>query len=107
MALYRWVTLRLRCQDADAPHLLLLCARGERPAYSRTAEQRDEVAALHGVPPSSGLAPDITRPLRKNAAVHHSKNCAMMSQMGQTRSFGDVGSMSASLIGHSGSSAFQ
>src|SRR6516165_6873960 len=34
--------------------------------------------------PSSGLAPDITTPLRKNAAVHHSKNCAMMSQMGQT-----------------------
>jgi hypothetical protein len=32
--------------------------------------------------PSSGLAPDITTPLRKNAAVHHSKNCAMMSQMG-------------------------
>jgi hypothetical protein len=32
--------------------------------------------------------------LRKNAAVHHSKNCAMMSQMGQTRSFADVGSMS-------------
>jgi hypothetical protein len=44
--------------------------------------------------PSSGLGRDITTPLRKNAAVHHSKNCAMMSQMGQTRSFGDVGSMS-------------
>jgi hypothetical protein len=26
--------------------------------------------------------------------VHHSKNCALMSQLGQTRSFGDVGSMS-------------
>jgi len=25
---------------------------------------------------------DITTPLRKNAAVHHSKNCALMSQMG-------------------------
>jgi hypothetical protein len=32
--------------------------------------------------PSSGLGRDITTPLRKNAAVHHSKNCAMMSQMG-------------------------
>jgi hypothetical protein len=32
--------------------------------------------------------------LRKNAAVHHSKNCALMSQMGHNRSFGDVGSMS-------------
>jgi len=28
--------------------------------------------------------------LRKNAAVHHSKNCALMSQMGQTRPFWDV-----------------
>jgi hypothetical protein len=35
--------------------------------------------------PSSGLGPDITTPLRKKAAVHHSKNCAMMSQMGQAR----------------------
>jgi hypothetical protein len=30
----------------------------------------------------SGLGPHITTPLRKNAAVHHSKNCALMSQMG-------------------------
>jgi hypothetical protein len=44
--------------------------------------------------PSSGLGPDITTPLRKNAAVHHSKNCALMSQMGHTRSFGDVCLMS-------------
>src|SRR5262249_41892545 len=35
--------------------------------------------------PSSGLGPDITTPLRKDAAVHHSKNCALMSQMSQTR----------------------
>ena len=33
--------------------------------------------------PSSGLGRDITTPLRKNAAVHHSKNCAMMSQLGR------------------------
>jgi len=26
--------------------------------------------------------------LRNNAAVHHSKHCALMSQMGQTRSWG-------------------
>jgi hypothetical protein len=32
--------------------------------------------------PSSGLGPHITTPLRKNAALHHSKNCALMSQMG-------------------------
>jgi hypothetical protein len=33
--------------------------------------------------------------LRKKAAVHHSKNCAMMSQMGrQAQPFGDVCSMS-------------
>jgi len=28
--------------------------------------------------------------LHPNAAVHHSKNCALMSQMGHTRSFDDV-----------------
>jgi hypothetical protein len=28
--------------------------------------------------------------LRKNAAVHHSKNCALMSQMGHERPKGDV-----------------
>jgi hypothetical protein len=33
--------------------------------------------------PSSNLGPHITTRLRKNAAVHHSKNCALMSQMGQ------------------------
>ena len=32
-----------------------------------------------------GLRPHITTPLRKNAAVHHSKNCVLMSQMGQKR----------------------
>src|SRR5215475_2860941 len=32
--------------------------------------------------PSSGLGPHITTPLWKNVAVHHSKNCALMSQMG-------------------------
>jgi len=32
--------------------------------------------------PSSGLGPYITTPFRQNAAVHHSKNCALMSQMG-------------------------
>jgi hypothetical protein len=31
------------------------------------------------------LRAHITTPLRKNAAVHHSKNCALMSQMGQSR----------------------
>jgi hypothetical protein len=35
--------------------------------------------------PTSALGPDITTPLRKNAAVHHSKNCVMMSQMGHSR----------------------
>src|ERR1700748_3823711 len=35
--------------------------------------------------PCSGLGRDISPPLRKNAAVHHSKNCAMTSQMGHSR----------------------
>ena len=57
-----------------------LCTRCERPR-SRAAEQRYERASPHGRP-SSGSGPHITTPLRKNAAVHHSKNCALMSQMG-------------------------
>jgi hypothetical protein len=32
--------------------------------------------------PSSDLGLQITIPLRKNAAVHHNKNCALMSQSG-------------------------
>jgi hypothetical protein len=40
--------------------------------------------------PSSGLGPHITTPLWKNAAVHHSKNCALMSQMGHERPKGEV-----------------
>src|SRR5262245_2072795 len=57
----------------------LLRTRLQRPRR-RAAEQRDEVASPHGHP-SLGLGLDITTPLRKNAAVHHSKNCALMSQM--------------------------
>jgi hypothetical protein len=33
-------------------------------------------------PPSSNLGPHIITRLRKDASVHHSKNCALMSQMG-------------------------
>jgi len=36
--------------------------------------------------PSSGLGITLPHRLRKKAAVHHSKNRAMMSQMGQNRS---------------------
>jgi hypothetical protein len=32
--------------------------------------------------PISGLGPHISTPLCKNVAVHHSKNCALMSLMG-------------------------
>ena len=55
-----------------------------RPCCRRTAEQRDEITSPHGAP-SSGLGPDIITPLRKNVAVHHCKNCALMSQMVITR----------------------
>src|SRR5262245_26132795 len=58
----------------------LLRLRHERRCR-RSAEQRDELAPLHGHS-SSGLGPHITTPLRKYAAVHHSKTCARMSQMG-------------------------
>src|SRR5262245_1615948 len=51
------------------------------PRGCRAAEQRDEGAPPHGHP-SSGLARTFTTPSRNNAAVHHSKSCALMSQMG-------------------------
>src|SRR5262245_24408984 len=57
----------------------LLRACCERPRR-RAADERDEVASPHGRA-SSGLGSHFTTPLRKNAAVHHSKNCALMSQM--------------------------
>jgi hypothetical protein len=41
------------------------------------------------------LGPDVTTHLCKNAAVHHSKNCALMSQMGQERRIGAVRNTSA------------
>jgi len=34
---------------------------------------------------SQAERPHVTTPLHPNAAVHHSKNCALMSQMGQLR----------------------
>jgi hypothetical protein len=40
------VALGIRHQHADAPHLVRLRARCERPSR-RAAEQRDELAALH------------------------------------------------------------
>jgi hypothetical protein len=72
----------------------LLRARHERQ-HGRTAEQRYERPSPHGARPSSGLGPHITTPLRKRAAVHHSKNCALMSQMGQLRSSEVVRRMTA------------
>jgi hypothetical protein len=68
-----------------APACKLLLNKQLAERLRGTAEQRDELATPHGGP-FSGLGPHVTTPLRKNAAVHHSKNCALMSQMGQTRS---------------------
>jgi hypothetical protein len=44
---------------------VLLRPRRHQPRYRHAAESR---------------GPHITTPLRKNAAVHHGKNCALMSQ---------------------------
>jgi hypothetical protein len=75
------IVLGERIQHANPSDAVgLLPSRRERPR-GRTAEQRYEPASPHGRP-SSGLGPHITTPLRKNAAVHHSKNCALMSQTG-------------------------
>src|SRR5262245_10584336 len=46
----------------------------------RAAQNRHELASPHGRP-FSGLGPHTSTPLLKNVAVHHSKNCALMSQM--------------------------
>jgi hypothetical protein len=43
-----------------------------------------ERASPHGGP-SSGLAAARYHTVASNAAVHHSKNCALMSQMGHWR----------------------
>src|SRR5262249_40022269 len=44
-------------EDADAPHpLRLLRARRERPRRRRTAEQRDEFAALHSITSSASAS---------------------------------------------------
>jgi hypothetical protein len=40
---------------------------------------------LHLLPLATVTGPHITTRLQKNAAVHHSRNCAMMSQMGLGR----------------------
>src|SRR5262249_23700123 len=74
---------RRAAKESYHRHRGLLRARRERPR-GRAAEQRDELASPHAHP-SSGLGPHITTPLRKNVAVHHSKNWALMSQMSQTR----------------------
>ena len=57
--------------DATDP-LGLLRARSERPRR-RTAEKRDELASLHGLP-SSGRDPYITTSPREKAAVLRSKS---------------------------------
>src|SRR5262245_320284 len=77
----RGVSERGAPQETNNRHRRLLRPRRERPRR-RAAEERDELASPHAQP-TSGLGPYITTPLRKNAAVHHSKNCALMSQMGR------------------------
>ena len=47
--------------DAAHPLRLLLCTCRERPRGRRAAEQRDELAALHSMPP--GCASEATMPL--------------------------------------------
>jgi hypothetical protein len=70
-------------KESDHRHRLL---RARRPCGRRAAEQRDELAPPHGRP-SSGLGLHISTPLCKNVAVHHSKNCALMSPTLPSRDF--------------------
>jgi hypothetical protein len=46
--------------------------------------------------PLLGLSAHITTPIRQNGAVHHSKNCALMSQIGHSRRFKREVGMAAS-----------
>src|SRR4029077_11737314 len=66
--------------DSNARYTRRLLRAGRDRPRRRCADKRDEVAPFHGRP-SSGLAPHVTIPLRNKAAVHHSKNCALMSHM--------------------------
>jgi len=54
-----------------------------RPAGNISASRANHLILLAS--PSSGLGPHISTPLRNNAAVHHNKNRAMMSQIGQNQ----------------------
>jgi hypothetical protein len=66
------------------------CARAASGHAIAAPPSSDMNARRLMVAPSSGLGPHITTPLRKGAAVHHSKNCAMMSQMGQADVAADI-----------------
>jgi hypothetical protein len=59
---------------------VLLRPRRHQPRYRHAAESSVMNSRRFMGAPSSGLGPHITTPLRKNAAVHHGKNCALMSQ---------------------------
>ena len=81
-----------RRQQADERlTCLLLRARYERPCDS-AAEQRDELASFHGLPQPEDQT--LTHRCREYRVVQHSKIDCRMTEMGQTRSFGGVGSMS-------------
>jgi hypothetical protein len=70
------------------------CARAASGHAIAAPPSSDMNARRRMVAPFSGLGPHITTPLREDAAVHHSKNCVMMSQMGHSRRFQDARDMS-------------
>jgi hypothetical protein len=73
----------------------LLTARHRWPRRRRAAKQRDELPSHHWGAPSSGLFRTLLHRCARKAAVHHSKNCVMLSQMGQERRIGAVRNISA------------
>ena len=72
-------TGRRACVDEtdDRPGL---CSPRERPSRRRTAEQRDELAPLHGSPSSRG--PHPTTSLNESSVLHHSKFSGQLAAMG-------------------------
>jgi hypothetical protein len=97
------IFVRLAEEHSQAPHVLArLRPRRERPA-GRAADERDELAPLHCLPVHAKFGVQL-RPSKQESApnetgewcgnVRRTHPAQPMSELGQTRSWGDLGSMS-------------
>src|SRR5262245_62263544 len=81
---------RRRHQNTDVRHPPGLLSSGRERPRRRTAEQRDEIAPLHGNTKDHGPTLNIA----DRQWVRRNNERRLTSESGQTQSFGDVGSMS-------------